>query len=174
VGNVAGNLLSLTWQAVGGAGISYAIDAGTSAGASNIGSFSVGTATSFSSAVPPGTYFIRVRAVGACGSSPPTNEVMLTVAGPTLPSAPTNFQATVSGSTVMLSWQPPAAGAPITTYIVEVGLSPATPTNLLVASLGPGLSFTANAPRGIYFVRMRAQNSAGVGPPSDQISVVVP
>jgi hypothetical protein len=99
---------------------------------------------------------------------------MLTVAGPTLPSAPTNLQATVSGSTVTLSWQPPVTGAPITTYILEVGQSPATPTNLLVAPLGPGLSFSANAPSGTYFVRVRAQNGAGVGPPGEQITVVVP
>jgi hypothetical protein len=172
-GSVAGSVVSLAWQAVVGAA-TYVIDAGTSAGASDVGSFPVGTATSVSTAAPPGTYFVRVRAAGGCGSSPPTNEVMLTVAGPTLPSAPTNLQATVSGSTVTLSWQPPVTGAPITTYILEVGQSPATPTNLLVAPLGPGLSFSANAPSGTYFVRMRAQNGAGVGPPGEQITVVVP
>ena len=172
-GSVAGSVVSLAWQAVVGAA-TYVIDAGTSAGASDVGSFPIGTATRVSTAAPPGTYFIRVRATGGCGSSPPTNEVMLTVAGPTLPSAPTNLQATVSGSTVTLSWQPPVTGAPITTYILEVGQSLATPTNLLVAALGPGLSFSANAPSGTYFVRMRAQNGAGVGPPGDQITVVVP
>ena len=172
-GNVVGGVLSLAWQAAGSR--RHVCDRrGATAGASNIGSFSVGTATSFSSAALPGTYFIRVRAVSACGSSPPTNEVTLTVAGPTLPSAPTQLQATVTGSTVTLSWQPPAMGVPITTYVIEVGLSPTTPANLLVAPLGPGVSFAAGAPSGTYFVRLRAQNDAGVGPPSEQITVVVP
>ena len=172
VGTAAGGVVSLTWQPVAGA--TYEIDAGTSAGASDVGSFPVGTVTTFSTAAPPGTYFVRVRAVGACGSSPPTNEVMLSVAGPALPGAPTNLQATITGSTVLLSWQPPADGAPITTYIIEVGLSQSTPTNLLVAPLGPGLSLSATAPSGTYFVRMRAQNPTGVGPPGEQIVVVVP
>lgn len=109
-----------------------------------------------------------------CGASSPTNEITVTVAGPAAPGPPTDLQASVAGGIVTLTWTPPSGGAPLTTYIIEVGSSPSTPANLLVQAVGPSPSLTAAASPGAYHVRVRAQNAAGVGPPSVSILVSVP
>lgn len=72
-----GARVTLAWSAPSGAVASYRIEAGTGSGAADIGSFDVGVATSFAADVPPGTYFVRVRAVNAAGVSGPSNEVVL-------------------------------------------------------------------------------------------------
>lgn len=80
---LSGNVLSLSWQSAVSATppVSYTLLAGTSPGASNIGAFPVGSATSFQAAVPNGSYFIRVVASNACGVSQASNEVNAVVGG---------------------------------------------------------------------------------------------
>ena len=76
---VNGPVVTLAWGAAGGA-TSYVIEAGSVSGASDIGSFPLaGTDTSFSAAVPPGTYYARLRGVNAAGAGPPSNEVIVVV-----------------------------------------------------------------------------------------------
>jgi hypothetical protein len=54
--------------------------AGRSAGASDVGSFSVGSTTTFSaSGVASGTYYVRIVAINAAGTSAPSNEVVVVV-----------------------------------------------------------------------------------------------
>ena len=79
VGAVSGNTVSLTW--IGPAGIvsSYVLEAGSSSGASNLATLSLGAQTSVTAAAPSGTYFVRVRAQNACGTSGASNEVVVTV-----------------------------------------------------------------------------------------------
>src|SRR5205807_9196113 len=55
----------------------------------------------------------------ACFSA--TRVSVRAVAGATAPTAPTNLVATVSGSTVTLTWTGPASGDPIATYVLEAG-----------------------------------------------------
>lgn len=77
--SVASRVVSLSWGAATGA-TSYVIEAGSVRGASDIGSFPLaGTATTFSATVPPGTYFVRMRAVNAAGTGAPSNEVTIVV-----------------------------------------------------------------------------------------------
>ncbi len=76
---VNGTVVTLAWGAASGA-VAYVIEAGTVSGAANIGSFPLaGTGTSFSAAVPPGTYYVRLRGVNAAGAGPPSNEVVVVV-----------------------------------------------------------------------------------------------
>jgi hypothetical protein len=65
----------------------YIIEAGTIAGATNIGTLNNGLSTSFVRAgVPAGIYYIRIRAVGAgCPASAPSNEAVITVSGAVAP-----------------------------------------------------------------------------------------
>jgi hypothetical protein len=76
--------VTLSWlPPLNGAAQSYMIEAGSSSGAANLAAFNNGPSTTFIRAgVPPGVYYIRVRAVAAgCPSSAPSNEVAVTVSG---------------------------------------------------------------------------------------------
>ena len=81
--SVSGSTVTLAWTAAssGGSPTAYLIEAGSSAGLSNLASFSTGdTATSLSVGnVPAGTYFVRVRGQNAVGTGGASNEVVLHV-----------------------------------------------------------------------------------------------
>ncbi len=68
---VNGNLVSLSWTApaVGTAPVAYTLLAGSTPGASNLATVSMGGATSLQTPVPNGTYYVRVAATNACGTS---------------------------------------------------------------------------------------------------------
>jgi len=80
-GRWSGSTVQLTWVAPTGPSAdlptAYVIEAGNASGSSDIGVVNVGGATSFSAAVPPGTYFVRVRGISARGVSDPSNEIVL-------------------------------------------------------------------------------------------------
>jgi predicted phage tail protein len=77
---VNGNNVSLNWVSPGGVVTGYIVEAGTSPGATNLGSTSlvVGTDLTIGNA-PSGTLYFRVRAVNGCGLGPVSNEVVVTV-----------------------------------------------------------------------------------------------
>lgn len=80
VASVSGAIVSLSWMSAPGNAESYVIDAGSSPGQSNLASFDTGTLdTTFAAAVFPGTYYVRIRARNAFGSSPASNEVAIVV-----------------------------------------------------------------------------------------------
>ncbi len=87
------------------------------------------------------------------------------------PSPPTAVAATVSGTFVVLTWTPPA-GKPLD-YAVEAGSSPGTSNISVSEVVHPATEFTASAPPGTYYVRVRARNACGLGQPSREIVVVV-
>jgi hypothetical protein len=99
---------------------------------------------------------IRSRAVGAAAAIP----------------APTNFAATVSGTTVVLNWS--ASAAPVTSYVIEAGSFFGYSD---LASFDTGTAATSiavlNVPARIYWVRVRARIGADVSDPSNEISVRV-
>ena len=62
--------------------VSYIVEVGDAPGVTNIAEFSTGTtALSTVQPVATGTYYVRVRAVNACGKSAPSPEPVVTVAG---------------------------------------------------------------------------------------------
>jgi hypothetical protein len=75
---VSGSVVTLQWQAVAGA-IEYIVEAGSAPGFANIFNGSVGSATTISTAAPPGRYYVRVRARSAAGVSAPSAEVTIDV-----------------------------------------------------------------------------------------------
>lgn len=80
--------------------------------------------------------------------------------GPTVPPAPTQFAAAVTGSAVTLTWTPPTTGQPLTHYGLEVGITPGG-NEFAPFTLGPGLSSATffGAPNGTFYARLRAANA---------------
>jgi predicted nicotinamide N-methyase len=81
----AGSTVTLSWLApTGGGGVptSYILEAGSAPGLSDIATVSTGAAATAitATAVPNGTYYVRVRAANAAGASGPANEVTIVVA----------------------------------------------------------------------------------------------
>jgi hypothetical protein len=80
---LSGNNVLLTWTApaTGDTPTTYIIEAGTATGLSDLGQFPTGSTSTFVivSGVPPGTYFVRVRAAAGAVSGPVSNEVVIVV-----------------------------------------------------------------------------------------------
>lgn len=80
--SVSGLLVTLTWAApsVGAVPTAYSIEAGSNPGRADIAIVNTGsTATTFTANAIPGSYFVRVRALTACGASRPSEEVIIVV-----------------------------------------------------------------------------------------------
>jgi len=170
---VTGTLVTLAWAPpVGTAPSSYIVEAGTSVGASNVGRFAV-PSTGAAGGLAPGTYYVRVRAVVAGVEGASSSEVILTIpASPAAPAAPDGLGAVVTGGAVSLAWTAAAGNAE--SYVIEAGTSPGQ-SNLGVVDTGVlDTTFVANVPPGTYYVRVRARNSFGTGPASNEAVVVVP
>jgi hypothetical protein len=88
------------------------------------------------------------------------------------PTSPRNLTASIRGSSVTLTWSPPADGRQVSAYRVDVGSAPGL-VDLAVIPAGLTTSFTADAPNGSYFVRVRAQNPVGLSEPSNEVVVTV-
>jgi len=175
-GQIASSSVTLAWQRGAGNVGRYVLEAGSATGLSNLAAMSLApSSTTFAATAPPGTYFIRVRAANSCGVGPPSTEVSLVVgSGSELPGPPGTPSAAVTGSTVSLAWTAPAIGGAPTAYRLEAGTSPGL-ANAALVTLSATPAFSASgAPRGTYYVRVRAMNPAGVGPPSPDATVTVP
>jgi hypothetical protein len=169
---VTGANVTFQWGAAAGGPTSYVLEAGTTPGSSNIGTFDVGLTTQFAATAPPGVYYVRVRARNACGPGASSNEVTVSVGqGCTLPGAPPTLTVSLAGRVVTLTWGA-ATGQP-TSYVLEAGTATGA-SNLVNADIGNQLSFVATAPPGTYFIRIRGRNACGTGPASIERSVSVP
>jgi hypothetical protein len=120
-----------------------------------------------------GEYYL-VRGLGGTGNTA-TIYVYQVGQGVVSPGTPTpyNFRASVSGSTVAMSWDVPS-GSAISTIVIEAGSSPGQADILAGASIGPTGSYVAaNVPSGAYYTRVRAVGAAGVSAPSNEAVLVV-
>ncbi len=80
--SVSGNVVTLTWTAPAlGVPTAYILEAGSATGLTDITTLNTGsTATTFTTAgVPAGTYYVRLRATNALGTSDVSNERILVV-----------------------------------------------------------------------------------------------
>lgn len=173
------NELTLSWTEPtgGGRATSWIIEAGSAPGLSDVATVPGGARFFASivvwsmSGVPAGRYYVRVRAQNAAGVSGPSNEVLVTIresCGGT-PGQPTGLVASVSGSTVTLTWGA-GPGCPPSAYIVWAGSYPGGDDLAVIATDGPVTSYVArNVRSGTYYVRV----SAGGGDRSNEVVVSV-
>lgn len=79
----SGSAVRLSWAAstTGSPATTYVLVVGSIPGASNLLVQETGsTSTSFTGSAPPGVYYVRVLARNACGTSGPSNEVVVAIA----------------------------------------------------------------------------------------------
>jgi len=92
--------------------------------------------------------------------------------GGTLPSAPQNLQASVVGNTLTLSWQAPAQGTPISSYVVRAGTGPGL-SNVYDGPVGGATTVSSPIASGTYHIRVLAQNATGMGPATADVVATV-
>lgn len=176
---VSGTSVTLTWTPPAFTSVSrYVIEAGSQRGAANLARITVpGADESFTTTAPPGTYYVRVRGENACGATPATPDVWLTVGGDALPAAPANLTVTdVTPDlppnvprTYVAQW-PPVAGA--TAYLFEVGSRPGTADLLSTIVHGTSVGPAGTAWGFTYYLRVRAIGTSGTGPPSAEYALL--
>ena len=79
--NILGTSVTLQWVGVSDAVTGYVVEAGSSPSTSN-SLITTTSATSFRGNAAAGTYYVRIRALNACGAGPASNEVTVTVVAP--------------------------------------------------------------------------------------------
>jgi glucose/arabinose dehydrogenase len=173
---VNGSTVTVRWTAPtsGSAPASYQLEAGSVPGAANLALVPAATTELSFSGIPAGTYYVRVRSVGAGGVSVPSNEITIIVGsggctGP--PPAPSGLSALVNGQLVTLSW---TSSASPDTFALEAGSGPGLANLATLGVDGSLRALIVQAPPGRYYVRLRAQNSCGVSAASGEVIVVVP
>ena len=177
VGSNSVSAISLQWAAplagCSAAPSNYLVEIGNAPGLSNLANASVGAVTAVTvpaTAVPPGSYYFRVRAQNAAGTGPASNEVVLTYGGP---GAPGNFTVVKAATSMTLTWTAPTTGGAVTGYTLELGIASGV-TNASYSLSAVTTVTTPALPRGTYFMRIKAKNAAGTGAPSNEVRLVVP
>jgi hypothetical protein len=170
---VASNSVSLSWTVPAGS-TGIRLEAGTVPGATNVASAVLGAVSSYAATdVPPGTYYVRVRAIDGSGQSEPSNEIVVSV-GPACavaPNPPVLAPAVVSGNLVRLAWMQ-GGGCVATNFTIHAGSGPGL-SNLATVNAGGALELSASAGAGTYYVRAVAMNASGASLASNEITVVV-
>ena len=184
----AGNaLVDLKWtppSTDGGSKLTkYRVYRSTTAGGQNLGqplvSLSGSTRTYRDTAVSNGTrYYYVVVAENAIGRSVASQEASATPSSTTVvvpPSAPRGLAVDNPGGALHLAWNPPltTGGAPVTSYRIYRSSAPASQTSTPLATVG-GTTITYDDLSGLpgitYYYIVRAVNSAGPGPASNEAS----
>ncbi|MEZ5293876.1 MAG: hypothetical protein R2745_22525 [Vicinamibacterales bacterium] len=171
--SVRGDVLSFAWgPPSGGVPAGYVVEAGRAPGASDIAVVPF-TGTAIAGRVPPGTYYLRVRGVTPELRGADSAEAILTVPAPASPPGPpARLTALVEQNGLYLSWS--AAPGNAESYVLEAG-SHSGAADIGAVDFGALTTrFFAVAPRGLYYLRVRARNAHGLGAASNEVVVSVP
>jgi predicted phage tail protein len=114
--------VTIQWNAPasGGTPTSYRLDAGSTSGATNIGSFALPPTTIVSSPAPAGPYFVRLTAINTCGSSAPSAELSFVIGGSFNPAL---LVGTWTGQMFNQTRNPPGR-VPITSFSLRLDQAP--------------------------------------------------
>lgn len=171
---VVNYVVTLSWNRPFPDPLTFIVEAGLSPGTTS------GTAQTMNqslrvSPVGPGRYYVRVRAANAYGVSNASEEIAVVVRGDggdgSMPTAPGFLSGWMSGARLTLTWGTPSVGGPADRYLVEVGVATGQ-TSLRLSVAGPAFTYQP-VPEGVYFLRVRSVNAAGVSPPSEEVRLHV-
>lgn len=172
---VNGSTVTVRWSAPtsGPAPAAYQLEAGSVPGGANLAVVQTAATALTFPGIPTGTYYARVRSIGAGAVSAPSNEVTIIVesGGCPSPPAPTSLAASVTNQLVTLSWSSPSSPA---TFAIEAGSAPGLANLAILGVDGSSRAVAVQAPPGQYYVRVRAQNACGASAASNEIVVLVP
>jgi hypothetical protein len=169
--SVNGQVVTLTWTASGNIPEQYLVKAGFAPGQTAISLAVSASQTTFTASAGPGTYYVRVAAANADGSSPDSNEVVVVVSsGCAAPSAPLNLRAMIKGTELFLFWRGPASGQP-NGYSVQAGSAPGH----TFAQFNTGATtMNTTVGGGSYFVRVVATSPCGNSAASNEVGISFP
>ncbi len=163
---------SANWTAhVNGGATSYRLDVGTSPGGTQIlSNLNVGAVTTYSvtSLTAGTTYYYKVRAVNAGGTSANSNEISQI----TITSAPVATVATgMTTTSFSANWVSVTGAA---SYRIDVGTTPGGTDikNDFVLGLVTTYSVTALTPGTTYYYKVRAVNAGGTSANSNEITTI--
>ncbi len=91
---------------------------------------------------------------------------------PTAPDAPLGLAASVVGTTVTMTWQPPSFGGPVNGFVFEAGPTPGSTLYGPFVVSTPTIVFVDVLP-GRYYARVRSLGPGGVSPPGAELAVDV-
>lgn len=97
---------------------------------------------------------------------------VIEAAGASAPGPPTNLAATVSGSTVNISWNAPSSGGAATGYRLEAGTAPGLSNITAFQTTSTGIA-VPGVPTGQYFVRVRSTNAVGTSAATSDLTINV-
>jgi predicted phage tail protein len=175
---IVGDTVTIRWGSapLGSSATSFVLEAGSGRGLSNIASITVTGSSYTASGVPAGTYYVRVRAVTALGTSAPTDDLAITVGSASCTAPPqspavTYAEAEADGQ-VLVFWFGWSGSAP-TSFVLEAGSGPGL-ANLATIELTslPPVTFN-NVPAGVYYLRVRSRNACGTSAPSPDFALSV-
>lgn len=169
-----GSRLSVEFAAPlrGGPPSSYVLDAAPAAGAPPFASLPLSGTSFTAGGVPPGLYYLSLRATNVFGTSVSSPQVAVSVGTPGCgepPSTPA-ITATASFGVVTLQWTPATGVA--TSYMLLVGRREGA-SDIGALPMGAATSFSSLAPAGVYYARVVASGPCGVSAPSADVPIVV-
>jgi hypothetical protein len=171
--------LEMLWNAptTGGVASGYVLEVGSATGRSDIASLTLGPRTRFtySAPIPPGVYFVRMRARNAASIGTASREVMLVTGGALAPPDPPSNVGVFADSArrALIGWTPPRGA--LTGYVLEAGTALGR-ADVGVFPIAASMNTVPvpNVPPGTYYIRLRAVNAAGTGLPSYDTTLIVP
>jgi hypothetical protein len=161
--------LRFTPPAIGLTPTAYIIEAGLTPGGVT-STFIIAPTPIFSLDAPNGLFYFRVRTRSGASLSGPSNEIVVLVNIPAVPSAPENFIASVVGNTLHLAWRNSYGGGTPSLIVLDVAGSAAA---TLPLSFTDKTTFTG-VPAGTYTLNLRAINATGSSFPSTPVTITVP
>ncbi len=172
VASVVGNTVALRWTMPPGGPTptNFVLEGGVSPG-EVLASLPTGSPSPvFTLAAPGGSFYLRIHALNGTARSAASNEILVHVNVPLVPSAPASLLGLANDTTLTLAWTNTyAGGAPTNvTLIVGGALNGSAP-------LGLTDTFTfAGVPPGTYTLSVVATNASGASAPSNAVTVTFP